>query len=168
MTAMDKGTLMRQLQDVRDNKLSGRDLYSAIHEFGRGHFLEARPVVERFLTHENAQLRCIALEVLINHWRLADYWDVACAFLEQDSDKECRMRGASALEVLERNTQDRRTLSVLARVVCNPQEAPLVRETAYAAMRGIIHYDPREQFHLASKRLNLSQDIDWDMVKSYL
>jgi uncharacterized membrane-anchored protein len=114
------------------------------------------------------QLRTIALEVLTNHWRLADYWDIARAFLEQDPDKECRMQGASALEVLKRNTQDRRTLSILAHVVYNPHEASLVRETAYAAMRGIIHYDPSEQFHLASKRLNLSQDVDWVMVESYL
>lgn len=168
MTAMDKGTLMRQLQDMRDNKLAGRALYRTVHELGRSHFLEARQDVERFLTHTDPQLRAIALEVLVNHWRLADYWNAARAFLEQDPDKECRMKGASALEVLKRNTQDRLTLSVLAHVVRNPQEAQLVRETAYAAMRGIIHYDPREQFRLASKGITTAHEVDWNMVDSYL
>lgn len=168
MTAMDKGTLMRQLQDIRGNKLSGRDLYRAIHEFGREYFLEARPVVEPLLTHEDALLRCIALEVLAWHWRLPGYWDVACAFLEQDPDSECRMRAALVLGVIKRNTQDHRTLSVLARVVYNQQEESSVREAAYAAMLGIIQFDPREQLSLAGKGLDLKQDVDWDMVESYL
>ena len=78
------------------------------------------------------------------------------------------MRGASALEVLKRNTKDRRTLSVLARVVCNSAEALIVREAAYAAMRGVIHYDPREHFRLASKGITSLREIDWGMVNSYL
>ncbi|MBV9614271.1 MAG: hypothetical protein JO031_02305 [Ktedonobacteraceae bacterium] len=65
------------------------------------------------------------------------------------------------------NTRDRRTLSVLAKVVDNQQEVPIVRETAYAAMRGILHFDPREQFRLASKGI-ATQEMDWDMVRSYL
>jgi hypothetical protein len=48
MTANDKSTLMRQLQDIRNNKISERDLYGYIHEFGLSHFLEARLDVERY------------------------------------------------------------------------------------------------------------------------
>jgi hypothetical protein len=70
--------------------------------------------------------------------------------------------------VLKRNTKDRQTLSVLARVVRNSEEALIVREAAYAAMRGVIHYDPREQFRLASKGITSLKEIDWEMVKSYL
>ena len=35
-------------------------------------------------------------------------------------------------------------------------------------MKGVIHFDPREQFKMASRGLDFSQDVDWDMVKSYL
>ncbi len=43
-----------------------------------------------------------------------------------------------------------------------------VREAAYAAMVGIRHYDPREQFHYAAKGIDLEHDVDWRMVVSYL
>ncbi len=78
------------------------------------------------------------------------------------------MKGASALEVLNRNTKDHQTLSMLARVVYNSEEALIVRGAAYAALRGVIHYDPREQFCLASKGTTSLQEIDWKMVNSYL
>ena len=165
---MTKDELLQQLHNLQQGKMSPSEMYHVMREFGRENFLEACKDVERFLTHTDSQLRGIALEVLAVHWGLTDYWYVARAFLEQDPDEECRIRGALALAVLKRNTQDRRTLSVLAYIVYNPQEASLVRELAYAAMRGIIHYDPHEQSDLASKHLNLSQDINWDMVKSYL
>jgi len=125
-------------------------------------------VVERFLTHEDDQLRYIALEVLTNHWRLAEHWQTARDFLEHDPDEDCRRMGASSLEALKMNTKDRPTLAVLARVVCNEQEDKMVRESAYSAMKGVIHFDPREQLKMACKGLNLSQDVDWDIVKSYL
>ena len=125
-------------------------------------------MVEGFLTHPDPQLRSIALEVLTRHWRLKEHWNTARNFLERDPDKECRINGASALAILKRNTQDRPTLSVLARVVRNEQETRLVREAAYAAMRSVIRYDPREQFHLAAKGINSAQEIDWKMVDAYL
>lgn len=160
--------LVLQLQDLQQGKIPAREIYHTIHEFGRMGFLEARPVVERFLTSEDPQLRAIALEVLVRHWRLAEHWDTARRFLEQDPDEDCRMRGASMLETLKRNTQDRRTLAVLARVVRNEHERPIVREAAYAAMRGILHYDPREQFQLAAKGIDLARGVDWQMVDAYL
>ena len=66
------------------------------------------------------------------------------------------------------NTKDRSTLAILAQVVCNEQEDKIVRIAAYAAMKGVIHFDPREQFKMAFRGLDFSQDVDWDMVKSYL
>ncbi len=168
MTQIQEKELSRLLGDIRRDQLEGRELYHAIHEFGRNHFLEARKDVEGFLTNSDPQLRAIALEVLVNHWRLSDFERTSRNFLEHDSDKECRMKGASALEVLKRNTKDRQTLSVLARVVRNSEEALIVRDAAYAAMRGVIHYDPREQFFLASKGITSLQEIDWEMVNSYL
>jgi hypothetical protein len=167
MAKIQDEELSQLLEDVRCNQLEGRELYHVIHEFGRKHFLEARKVVEGFLTNSDPQLRAIALEVLVNHWRLSDFEKTARNFLERDSDEDCRMKGASALEVLKRNTKDRQTLSVLARVVCNSEELLIVREAAYAAMRGIIHYDPREQFRLASRGITSLQEIDWEMVNSY-
>jgi len=160
--------LSHQMQILQQGKMSSREMYRTIHKFGRENFLEARPVVESFLMNEDAQLRSIALEVLTNHWRLAEHWKTARYFLERDPDEDCRMRGAAALAALKMNTKDRRTLALLARVAHNEQEQSIVREAAYAAMKGVIHYDPREQFKIASKGINLSQDVDWGTVESYL
>jgi hypothetical protein len=165
---MTKKELLQKLQDLQHGNMSLNEMYHVIREFGRENFLEARQDVERFLTHPDPKLRGLALEVLAVHWGLTDSWYMARAFLEQDPDEECRMRGALALEVLKRNIQDRDTLLVLARVVCYPKEASSVRQAAYAAMLGIIHFDPQEQLSLAEKGLDLDQEIDWNMVKSYL
>jgi hypothetical protein len=167
-TSMTKDELLQQMLDLQQGKIPRNDIYHTIHEFGRENFREARPVVESFLTHENEQFRYIALEVLTNHWRLAEHWQTARDFLEHDSDDDCRRMGASSLEALKMNTKDRPTLEVLARVVCNEQEGKMVRVSAYTAMHGVIHFNPREHFKMTCKWLNLFEEIDWDMVKSYL
>jgi hypothetical protein len=168
MDKLNENELSRLLENVRQGKLKGRELYHALHEFGRNYFLQARKDVEGFLTNADPQLRAVALEVLVNHWRLQDFETTSRDFLEHDPDRECRIKGASALEVLKRNTNDKQTLSLLAGVVHNEQEALIVREAAYAAMLGIVHYDPAEQFRLASKGIKSPQEIDWKMVDSYL
>jgi uncharacterized protein YjbI with pentapeptide repeats len=167
-TSMKKDELFQQMHKLQQGKMSSREMYHTIHEFGREDFLQARPVVERFLTHDDAQLRYIALEVLTNHWRLAEHWQTARDFLEHDPDDDCRRMGASSLEALKMNTKDRPTLEVLARVVCNEQEDGMVRVSAYTAMHGVIHFNPREHFKMTCKWTSLLREIDWDMVKSYL
>jgi hypothetical protein len=168
MEATNREQLVRWLVDIRQNKLNARELYHAIHELGRAEFLEARPEVERLLSSEDPELRYVALEVVTRHWRLAEHWNTAKRFLELDADTDCRMIGASALETLKRNTQDRRTLEVLARVVRNNQEKQIVREAAYAAMLGILGANPREHVRMASRGIDLERDVKWEMVDSYL
>jgi len=131
-------------------------------------FQEARPEVESFLKSEDPELRFVALKVLTLYWHLEEHWETAKQFLEHDPDTECRMKGASALADLKRSTQDRPTLTILAHVVRNRQERPLVRQAAYAAMKAIFHYDPREELHLAAKKIDLEREVDWKMVDSYL
>jgi len=160
--------LFHRLEALRQGTKATDEIYQTIHLFGRMNFQEARPEVERFLTNESPELRLIALLVLTQHWHLAEHWQTARHFLEQDPDRECRMTGAAALKALKRNTQDRRTLAVLARVVRNERENHLVRQAAYAAMRGILQYDPREQLRLAAHNIDLEREVDWKMVDAYL
>lgn len=165
---MSQGTLASQLEDLRQGKLPSRQAYKAIHEFGKAHFIQARPVVEGHLRHEDPELRSIALEVLARHWRLKEHWQTARDFLEKDPDVECRMKGASAMEVLKRDSKDRPTLAALAAVVQNEGEKKAVREAAYAAMRGVARYDPKEQFQLASRGVEWPGGVDWAWVKGHL
>jgi Domain of unknown function (DUF4926) len=163
---MEQERLEGLLQEVRLKRLAADDLYSALHTFGRQHYVEAKQDVETCLTSPEPDIRKIALHVLAKDWRLPEHWETARAFL-RDADSECRIEGASALGVLKMNTQDRRTLHLLALVVTNQQEDQIVREAAYAAMRSIHHFDPQEQLHLAA-RGTATGEMDWDLVQSYL
>ncbi len=166
MATMSRDELQRQLQKLEAGTLTESEAYSTLHELGRAHLVEARPVVERYLHNDDPELRKIALEVLTRHWRLQDHWQTARQFLEHDPDIECRMMGAAALDVLKRNTRDRATLEVLARVVRDERERPLVREAAYAAMQAVLHYEPKQQLTMASRGVDLNA-IDWTVVNAY-
>lgn len=156
------------LDHIRKGDLSLRETYHAIQTLGRMNFREARPDIEKFLTNSEPELRMVTLKVLTRYWQLPEHWNTALRFLERDLDIECRMRGAVALGDLKVNTSDSETLNVLAKFVKNEDEEDLVRETAYAAMRSIIHDDPREQLHFAAKGVDLTKEVDWEMVNTYV
>jgi len=168
MEKKNREELVSLLKALRHGALSPRETYRAIQAFGEMNFQEARPEVEGFLKSEDPELRFVSLKVLTRYWHLDEYWETAREILEHDPDGDCRFRAAHALADLKRNTQDRQTLQVLARVVRNKQEEPVVRESAYAAMKAILHFDPREQFHTATLRFDLDKEADWEMVDSYL
>jgi hypothetical protein len=160
--------LVELLERLRQGKLTTREIYHFIQKCGEQNFREARPDIERLLKSDIPELRFVSLKVLTRYWDLMEFWSVAKDVLENDPDEECRFRAASDLAYLKRDTGDKITLSVLARVVRNEQENSIVRQSAYAAMTEIIHYDPREQFRLAVKDRNLIEDVDWSLVDSYL
>jgi hypothetical protein len=164
---MSQETLASQLEDLRLGKLPSRQAYHVIHEIGKAYFIQARPVVEGFLRNEDPELRYISREVLACHWRLKEHWQTARDFLERDPDVFCRMMGASAMEVLTRDSKDRPTLAALAAVVLNEGEDESVREAAYIAMRGVARYDPKEHFQLSCKGVDWT-GVDWAWVKGYL
>lgn len=162
-----RSELERTLQMVQHGQLAGRALYKAVHAWGRENFMDARPEVERLLADEDPEIRSIALEVLTRHWRVESHWKTAKEFAFSDPDADCRLMGISALETLKRNTQDRTTLRVLAQIVLNEQEKQVIREAAYGAMIGVRDFDPARQLTIAARGLNLMQDVDWAMVRSY-
>jgi hypothetical protein len=43
-----------------------------------------------------------------------------------------------------------------------------VRESAYAAMKEIVQYNPREQLFIASLQFHFEHDVDWRFVDSYV
>lgn len=168
MDKVSREELFRRLEAIRKGTLSKREIYRAIQAFGEMNFQEARPEVERLLHHEEPELRHVALKVLTRYWRLPEHWKTAREVLEHDPDAECRIRAATDLGSLKMNTQDKATLAVLAQVVQNQQEDFIVRASAYAAMKAVLHYDPREQFHLAAHSLDFEHEVDWELVNSYL
>ncbi|SRR5579884_2092042 len=159
--------LFSLLKALHRGDLSDREIYYAIQSFGETNFQEVRPEVEPFLTHENPELRCVALKVLTQYWRLSEHWETARSVMLHDPDVECRFRAASDLGALQMNTQDELTLKTLAQVVYNEQEELTVRESAYAAMRAVLRYDPREQLHMATRSFDFDREVDWKWVRHY-
>ncbi len=159
---------LEQLLDaLRQGKLKGREIYRAVQAFGENNFQVARPEVEALLQSDDFELRFVALKVLTLYWHLAEHWETAYQVLLHDPEVECRFRAARDLGSLKRNTQDARTLNVLAHIVCNEQEELVVREASYAAMLGVLHYDPKEQWRIVSRKFDFATDVDWELVKRY-
>jgi len=152
---------------LRQGTLAGREVYRAVQVFGENNFQRARPEVEALLQSDDPDLRFVSLKVLTRYWRLSEHWETARFVLLHDPDVDCRFRAANDLGSLEMNTQDERTLTVLAQVVCNEQEVLIVREAAYAAMLGVLQYDPREQLRMAGRSFDFEKEVKWDIVNRY-
>ncbi len=148
--------------------LSDRETYHSIHEFGRENFMPAQAVVEEYLHHADPQFRYVALDVVGNHWHLAEHWDTAYSFLMQDIDSDCRRMGASVLGGMMRDTQDVKTLRILASTVANTAEDKYVRQTAYRSMREILNYSPQEAWSIGKTGYDLQCDADWEWIASFL
>lgn len=168
MSATERDDFVEQLRELEAGRLSSSQIYGMIHELGEAGAMQARPVIERFLVSPNASLRYIALEVLTGHLCLQEHWQTARRFLEADPDRSCRRMGASSLLALKRDTRDVDTLTVLAMAVNNDREDRIVRQAAYRAMLGVLHYDPVEQSRIAGRDLDFGTEIDWSLVSSYL
>jgi hypothetical protein len=130
--------------------------------WGKSRLLEAHPDIEPFLHSPDADLRKSALYALAAYFRLQDYWPTALQFLLYDPDIIVRSEGASALGWLKSNTGDRRTLGLLANVVCDPYDDETVREDAYRSMRIVAFGD----WEPLANSFYLERDADWDFVNA--
>jgi hypothetical protein len=157
--------LARLLEALRRGALNNREIYHAVQAFGENNYQVARPEVEALLNSDDCELRFVALKVLAGYWHLTEHWETARQVLLHDPEVDCRFRAASDLGVLQRNTQDRRTLELLAGVVSNEAEDQIVRKVAYAAMLSVLKYKPKEQWRLTTNRGDFSTEVDWDLVK---
>ena len=160
--------LRQLLHALQQGQFSQPEMYKALVAFGRYNFREARAEVEQLLTHEDAEIRYTALNVLAFDWVLKEHWRTALDVLRHDPDDDNRLQAANALGALRNDTQDRDLLKELAQVVRNEQDDPFVRKAAYRAMKAILHWTLSEQFPRERKPLDLSTDIDWKFVDEYL
>ncbi len=159
--------LLGQLQQLREGTLPRNKTYHVLHELGRAQVTEAIPDIERFLQHDDPQLRFVALEVLAGHFYLQRHWATAVQALHDDPDDHVRCGAASALLRLKMNTKDAATLRVLAQIVDDAGADESVRDAAWSAMRGVIRFEVQEQRRLARHGVDFSNDIDWELVHHY-
>lgn len=158
--------LAAQLKLLAEGRLSQGEAHHVLHELGRQHVTEAEPVVRNYLYSDDADLRALAIEVLLQHWRMGKYEDVATNMLFNDPESHCRLHAASALGASRRNSRDVGTLRTLANAVRH-DDNDTVREAAYAAMKSVLQYDPQEQFRMAARGVASVGGINWSVVDRY-
>jgi hypothetical protein len=136
---------------------------------GDEQYRDARPVIERFLTHADHYLHTAALQVLIGKWHCGDpaYLLVAKRLIAEDPS--CRLLAVDYLAwgTLFQKSAASDSLSVLARVARDPHEGSNVRLAAYRGMRTILKGMPVGQLSKLRDVSNLD-DIDWTAVDSFL
>ena len=157
--------LMLLLENVASGKVEGDALYSAIHVFGEAQYYAAEPVVERFLEHEDPNLRNIALNVLGIHWQSTKHRKVFESFLcNQEEDEDNRGMAASCLGFICWGTKDKAALRTLLRFFKDDNEDWFVRASAYDAILDVwgVPYQGRPS---AAKKLDFERDVDWTLIQ---
>ena len=155
----------KSLMEYRAGRISPFLYDSLILEWGKADLLEAQPDIEPFLNSSDADLRCQALHALAR-FRLQEYWPTAVKFLLYDPDYAARVEGARALGWLQNNTQDRRTLGVLASVVNDPYDDDGVTWDAYRSMRIVAYGEWKALEGPDGQHFDLDRDADWDLINA--
>jgi len=155
----------KSLMEYRAGRISPFLYDSLILEWGKADLLEAQPDIEPFLNSSDADLRCQALHALAR-FRLQEYWPTAVKFLLYDPDYAARVEGARALGWLQNNTQDRRTLGVLASVVNDPYDDDGVTWDAYRSMRIVAYGEWKALEGPDGQHFDLDRDADWNFINA--
>jgi len=138
---------------------------AGIFSLGKNRYAPAIPTIEGFLQDADPTVRAEALKVLIRYYKLDRHWETARQFLLYDPSNWPRIIAAELLGEIRRDTNDPQTLALLANVVLNAEEEPLIRGGAYTAMEMIRHYDRRIHPLRVAKHLEDIPDVDWPWVK---
>lgn len=152
------------LADLEAGVIENTGLYTVIHKFGNEGFIEAKPVVEKFLTNLDPDLRYIALNVLTFHWACSDHRCTCENFAINDCDGDNRRMGVAGLGSLLKGTRDPQALALLLRIFRNDKEECQVRDSAYHAILYILGRPLSEQ-PPASRMLDYTKDVNWDRIR---
>lgn len=152
------------LRDLQAGLIPEDKLYATIHFFGHEEFLKAKPDIEAFLTHEDPQLRDIALNVLIFHWGCEDHRSTCESFAVNDPDSDVRIMGVMGLGSLLRGARDSKALRLLLQIFRNENEEKLIRDSAYGSILKILSC-PVSEWGTLPLELDYSKDINWDRIK---
>jgi hypothetical protein len=156
--------LRYQLAKLRSGSIPEDAIYSVLHQFGESSFFEAKRDIEKYLRHDDPQLRYIALNVLTLHWKCSTHRETCVQFVLNDDDSENRRLGTSGLAALLEGTRDAEALRVLLQVFHNESEEWHVRDSAYSAILYILGRPVNEQ-PVASRKLDYSRDVRWELVQ---
>jgi hypothetical protein len=153
----------QDLAKLRSGELEDDEVYDILHRFGDSEFVEAKTDVEKYLDHDNPQLRYIALNVLTIHWRCAEHRKVCNEFILSDPDSDNRRLGTAGLGAVFQGTRDSAALKLLLQVFSDEDEEWHIRDSAYRAILYILGRRATEQ-PSAARQLNHAEDVNWEHI----
>ncbi len=163
-----------RLEAFQNGVLTPQEQLAALEDFGTGHFLQARPAVERSLRHPQPEMRLRALETLRLYWRLAEHLETALQWLHAP-DPDIRRRALRCLNPGRGPIRELRVLSAFADMVADDGELPTLRLSAYDELLAATHkglsYDLwMKMKHYLDTGGQFSQipGIDWGLVRFFV
>jgi hypothetical protein len=145
--------------------LNDHKAYFLIHELGHTHYVQAEPLIEKYLSSPESQLRSIALNVLVHHWGLKDYGPVCEKFLFDDPHLDVRSMGAMCLGTMYKHVPNKRILKMLASKVKDSEEEWMVRQTAYRSILRILNY-PLSEMPPTTREMDFDTEVNWTLINS--
>ncbi|GCE11718.1 hypothetical protein KTT_15770 [Tengunoibacter tsumagoiensis] len=143
-------------------KVPASSYESMIFHWGKYGFIDAQPEIEAFLQSSDVDVRIAALHALTSYFRLQKYWPTARDFFLYGSDIFERFAGALALGRLQQNTQDRKTLGLLASVVADIYEDEEIQRAAYQGMLLVA----LGKWEIFESGFYIDQDVDWEFINT--
>jgi len=153
------------LDDLRAGTIEAEDIPAVLRCFADAFAVEAEADIEELVVHDAPEVRAAAVEVLVMHWRIAEYRPLCEYLLRYDEDSGVRSAAARGLGVLLSQTRDKTALRQLLEAARDPQEARRVRQATYLAALDVIGAAPVRQH---GGRFSLRRDVDWRLVDDLL
>jgi len=138
-----------EAQRLREGSVPEVWLYGAIHDLGEAAHAgsqypgsealrtDSEPVVAGFLTHNDPQIRRIAVSVLSVHWDMKQYVQTFRVIGLNDPDESVRQYAVHSVGWLLRGSRDRDASRFLLGIFKDPIQPAWIRKTAYHGLEEI-------------------------------
>ncbi len=130
----NRSQLLEKWRALREGRVPHDELYFVLHEFGNADFRETEADVGRFLTHDDADLRYIAVNVLTLHWDMSKYRNELERILVNDKDPDVRRIAAVGLGHVLQGSRDSQATRLLIEKLRQVSEDVEVRQAAFDAL----------------------------------
>ena len=158
-------SLHNLLNDLREGRIADEDIPAVLRCFANGFLMEAAEDMEDLISHRLPQVRATAVEVLTILWRIADYRPLCEYVLRYDISPKVRAVAARGLGAILAKSRDKDALRQLLETLRDPDEARIVRYSAYVAALEVAGAVPAGG---EKARFNLRRDVDWRLVNDLL
>ena len=148
---------------LKNKKISGIKLFSAIDDIGEEQYKEAKDAIALYLNDAEPDIRRISILVL-GLWGLKEYYPQAKDMFLYDPDDVVKMHAASAIGKMFESTQNKEVIRVLLPSLFEDKHDRGFKSIVYDAILHILGI-PTRQHPLVYSENYLQKKVDWNFVK---